>query len=221
MRVDFHAHVLPGADHGSSCLETSLRQLLQARDAKIDLLAATPHFYPQQHSLSAFLQQRNASAAQLREAMPPDAPRLMIGAEVRLCNGLAQLDGLERLCFENTSTMLLELPPDFAANKYMPALDSLTYERHINIVLAHVDRYDPTEIETLFSLGYVGQLNASALCTLRTRARCIVWASGEAIVALGSDLHGVKMGYRPYLRACKYIDEPTIMQRAWNQLHPK
>ena len=31
--IDFHAHILPGADHGSDGLETSLRQLALAEES--------------------------------------------------------------------------------------------------------------------------------------------------------------------------------------------
>ncbi|MEE3459824.1 MAG: CpsB/CapC family capsule biosynthesis tyrosine phosphatase, partial [Candidatus Faecousia sp.] len=41
--IDFHAHILPGADHGSDGLETSLRQLALAEEAGVDTIVATPH----------------------------------------------------------------------------------------------------------------------------------------------------------------------------------
>ena len=42
--VDFHTHILPGADHGSDSVETTLRQLEFARDAGVKRLIATSHF---------------------------------------------------------------------------------------------------------------------------------------------------------------------------------
>ena len=49
--VDFHAHVLPCADHGSSSVSTSLSQLSYAKGAGVKRIIATPHFYPHKHTL--------------------------------------------------------------------------------------------------------------------------------------------------------------------------
>ena len=58
LQIDFHAHLLPGADHGSDSLATSLRQVALAQEAGIGLLIATPHFYPRLESPGAFLERR-------------------------------------------------------------------------------------------------------------------------------------------------------------------
>ena len=98
MQIDFHAHILPGADHGSDGLATSLRQISLAREAGIDLLIATPHFYPRHEALGPFLARRAETYACLTEALPADAPRIRLGAEVQLCRGLNHMHGLEQLC---------------------------------------------------------------------------------------------------------------------------
>ena len=64
--IDFHAHILPGADHGSDGLETSLRQLALAEEAGVDTIVATPHFYPQSDSFSEFLRRRERTASDSR-----------------------------------------------------------------------------------------------------------------------------------------------------------
>lgn len=40
--MDFHAHILPGADHGSRDLDHSLRQLRAAKAVGVDTIVATP-----------------------------------------------------------------------------------------------------------------------------------------------------------------------------------
>ena len=58
MQIDFHAHILPGCDHGSDGWRTSRRQLKLAREAGVDLICATSHFYGHRTSVERFLQKR-------------------------------------------------------------------------------------------------------------------------------------------------------------------
>ena len=199
MQIDFHAHILPGADHGSDSLVTSLRQIRFAQDAGIDLLIATPHFYPRHEALEPFLARRAAAHARLMEALPADTPRIRLGAEVQLCRGLDHMAGLEQLCVEGTRVLLLELPPDFSVRAYEQTLDALLYERKLTVVLAHVDRYVPGTVDFLLELGFLAQVNAAPFCHLRTRKAALCRAESVQAVALGSDIHGVSTGYREFL----------------------
>ena len=110
LTLDYHAHVLPGCDHGSDGVETSRKQLAMAAAAGIRTVCATPHFYPHKESIPSFLQRRAESARLLRESLTADAPQLRLGAEVLICDGMERLDGLSRLCREETDELLLEMP---------------------------------------------------------------------------------------------------------------
>ena len=68
--VDFHSHILPNADHGSDSLETSLKQLLLAKEFGVKRIIATPHFYPHRHTLQAFLARRNKAFEELDDLLP-------------------------------------------------------------------------------------------------------------------------------------------------------
>ncbi len=201
MNIDFHAHILPGADHGSYNLETSLQQVTLARRAGIDVLAATPHFYPDHEPLPAFLERRERTERLLREALPSDAPKIVVAAEAHLCRGMEHIDGLEQLCFSGTNVLLLELPMDFSLRAYEQTIDSLLYEHKLNVVLAHIDRYAESTIDFLLDFGFQAQINAGSFCRLRTRKRSMRWANElDAVVALGSDIHGCETGYRDFLK---------------------
>ena len=110
LSLDYHAHVLPGCDHGSDRLETSLRQLHMAAAAGIRTICATPHFYPHKESAEAFLRRREECAQLLRAHLPEQAPQICLGAEVLICDGMERLEGLHRLCREGTNELLLEMP---------------------------------------------------------------------------------------------------------------
>lgn len=197
--IDFHAHILPGADHGSDSLETSLQQLELAEQAGIDTIVATPHFYPQTDSFSSFLRLRDRCSSELINHYHGSI-RILLGAEVHMCVGLDHLENIEELCVSGTPVMLSEL----SLRGYQSGITE-TFERMqddgLSPILAHVDRYDPKLIENLFSMGLKGQLNAEALIHRWCRRRYLNWIDGGFISALGSDIHGVEIGYTQYIGA--------------------
>ena len=66
--IDFHSHILPGVDHGSKSLDTSLSQLKLMEKMGIDVAVATSHFYPHREEIDAFLEKRERAAELLGTA---------------------------------------------------------------------------------------------------------------------------------------------------------
>ncbi len=199
--VDFHTHILPKADHGSDCVETAVAQLTMAKAAGIDSIIATSHFYPHRHEALAFLKRRKDAFDKLKAsgAMPDIDVRL--GAEVLLCSGIERLPNLDKLCFEGTNIILIELPFSDFIPEYedsVRALCDMGYE----VILAHADRYHPRNIETLLLPGVKIQLNAEGLCGVFKNKTLYKWIDAGLVVGIGSDIHMIdKMAYKQYLKA--------------------
>lgn len=212
--IDFHAHVLPGADHGSDGLETSLAQLGLAEAAGIDTLIVTPHFYPQMEELEVFLKRRKNCWEQLCEAYQGKI-KLLLGAEVHMCQGLDHLDGLNELCVQGTNILLLELGFRAWSKEVSETVFRIAEDERYIPVLAHVDRYDPNRIDEFLLCGIRAQLNADAFCRLFGKKKLISWIDNRSIVALGSDIHGTEIGYKYYLKAKDFLKDrfDTVMLR--------
>ncbi len=199
---DFHAHILPHMDHGSTRLSTAVDQLALIHAAGVGTVCATSHFYPQEALPEQFLAERKESLRELLKATAgKPRPRILAGAEVLICAGLEKMDGLHSLCVEGTDILLLEMP--FTYDVWNEALYHTIYEIQqmgIRPVLAHVDRYPPNLIDELFEdMGLMGQLNAVSLHHLIKPKKLLHWMDEGYIVALGSDLHGSDpRGYTPY-----------------------
>ena len=206
LTLDYHAHVLPGCDHGSDGVETSRKQLAMAAAAGIRTVCATPHFYPHKESIPSFLQRRAESAQLLRESLTAEAPQLRLGAEVLICDGMERLDGLSRLCREETDELLLEMPFYQWPEPVWETLYRLLERRDIRIVLAHADRYPPEDIERLIEDGVLLQLNAECLTKPLRRRRYLSWIESGAVRYLGSDIHMLGKGYRD-LEKCRSLLE--------------
>jgi len=205
--VDFHSHILPSADHGSSSVETSLAQLKLAMDAGVDRIIATPHFYPSRHKLEDFLLRRSKAWELLKPHLSDSLPHIRVGAEVLVCNGLENLPGLENLFIHGTKTILLELPFTDFQYQYAESAERLK-ARGIDVVLAHADRYPEEHIQEMLDAGCRIQLNADAFKSIFIKSHIKKWIASGNVVALGSDIHHRDANaYRLFGRAKSKIGE--------------
>ena len=200
--VDFHTHILPGADHGSDSVDTSIKQLKLASEAGVKRIVATPHFYPHRHTLDKFLQKREACAEALYKACVSDSPTVKLGAEVLLCQGLEKFDRLESLCLSGSEYLLLELPFSDFRHEYCDTVRKIA-KMGYKVILAHVDRYSKENIEQLLDVGVnMLQVNADSLDKLFKPKHILEWAKQGYVVALGSDIHGADpKAYKHFLKA--------------------
>ena len=205
LTLDYHAHVLPGCDHGSDGVETSRKQLAMAAAARVRTVCATPHFYPHKESIPSFLQRREASARLLRENLTADAPQLQLGAEVLICDGMERLDGLPRLCRSETNELLIEMPFYQWPEAIWDTLYALCERRDIKIVLAHAERYPPEAIEQLIRDNVALQLNSECLTRPLHRKRYLTWIKNGSVKYLGSDIHMLGDGYRAWEKCVKLL----------------
>ena len=205
LSLDRHAHILPGCDHGSSSVAMSLAQIDMATAAGIRTICATPHFYPHKESVSSFTKRRKQTADSLRERLPADAPRILLGAEVLICDGMDRLNGLHALCLEGTDELLLEMPFYRWPEPIWDTLYRLNDLRGIQIVIAHADRYPPEEIRPLIGEGIPLQLNAECLRKPLHRKRYLEWIQNGYVSYLGSDIHETGPGYHDFEKCRKLL----------------
>ncbi len=206
MIIDFHAHILPRCDHGCDHSAMAKNQLLMMRAAGTDAVVATPHFYPSDDNVESFLERRNgALSAMLRKLPLEDLPTVYPAAEVLVCQGLHEMEGLERLTVSGTNVILLEMP----FIRWGEALISTVLgvrERGLVPVLAHIDRYDLGEVQALLRTGVQAQVNAESFGFLKNPRPYVDLMRAGKVVALGSDLHGEsKAHYKRFLHMQKKL----------------
>ena len=212
--VDFHSHILPGADHGSHSLKESLEQIALMRENGIETVVATSHFYGHTEMLSTFRNRiENAYNELLAELKKNgwDTPRIYLGAEVLVFAGLENMDGLDTLAIKGTKTLLLELPYTEISNDIFNTVHRIL-RKGFKVVLAHADRYRKEDIDLLIDMGAKIQLNADALDSFFLKGKYKKWLREGAVVALGSDIHGANAkAYKLFLNAegklLKYLDQ--------------
>jgi protein-tyrosine phosphatase len=208
--IDFHAHILPHMDHGSSRTATAKEQMTLIQSAGVKTVCATSHFYPQDVLPEVFIEERRSSLKTLLTAMgAAKRPNIYLGAEVLICKGLENMEGLERLCVEGTDVLLLEMPftHDTWDNEMFKTVHEMK-KKGYRIVLAHVDRYPADLIEEMFDMGVQGQINVGSLNKLFKPKQLMRWIDEGSIVALGSDLHGCDpKAYAPFTKVAASLGE--------------
>ena len=81
-------------------------------------------------------------------------------------------------------------------------------DRGLCPVLAHIDRYDRSDVEKLLSQGIAAQLNAEGFIGFWDYRANRKYLNGVSVVALGSDLHGAeKKNYQIFVHMQKRLGE--------------
>lgn len=196
--IDFHTHVLPAIDDGSSSLEESLTMLKMEAEQGITHVVATPHFYAQQDRPEDFLTRRAEAEKRLRAAMEthPGMPQLSIGAEVHYFRGMGHSDAISELTISEKQCILIEMPQSAWTEEMYRELVEIRENFDLIPVIAHIDRYiSPLRThgipQRLSQLPVLVQANASFFQRSSTRAMALKMLRKGQIHLLGSDCHNL------------------------------
>ena len=208
MYLDFHSHILPGADHGSLSLKTSLAQLRNAAEAGVDTIVATPHFYIEEDSVESFLRRREEAYSLLCENNTSGI-EIVKAAEVQLGIGISELPELEKLCIGNTKYILLEFPMEPWPYWMFDFVSDIIEKRGLKPIIAHIDRYSEKGREKILSLPVKFQMNAESVIGFGRRKKENLALLRQGMVhVLGSDTHGSgESSYKAFLKATKKIGD--------------
>ncbi len=204
--IDFHAHILPSVDHGSSGLETSVSQLALADKYGVKTIVCTSHFYPYRESVMEFVTRRGKGFDVLCENNNTNV-NLIKGAEVMLTMDLADIEEIEQLCIQNTKYMLVEMPDMINSTWIYDVLLRLR-DRGISPIIAHLDRYPKSVQENLLDMDLKIQVNAAAFSNFKKRREMTSLVHTGLVHVLGSDIHGANAhAYKDFLKAKSKLGE--------------
>lgn len=213
--VDFHAHILPGTDHGSPDLEHSMRQLGCAGTAGIKTIVATPHYYISEGvSIPDFIEKRSAAADSLTRNSNSGIV-IVPAAEVHLTYETGELEHLPLLCIGSTDYILIEMPYGAWEGWVFDTLVAVSSVRRLKPIIAHVDRYDTNDLLKLIPFGFTLQVNAESVCRRGVRKRLMPYIKSGDISLLGSDVHDMpEYSYSRYTRAIKLLGDSAAAMMA-------
>ncbi len=199
--VDFHSHFLPGIDDGSKNREMSRQMLEESARQGIDLMCATPHFYADSQRIDSFLRHRDEAYEKVKPFADELGIDIALGAEVAFFPGMAGAQDIDKLCFEGTNTLLVEMPFRAWTEKDVRELE-LLLRASIRPVIAHLERFYRFQekkyvgsknwpINAVLELPVYVQLNAECLLSFTDRLKYMKLFKDGSAQLLGSDCHNV------------------------------
>lgn len=198
MVSDFHSHILPRIDDGSSSVAESVAMLRQTWEQGIGHMVATPHFYPRYDNPEDFFRKRDRAVALLQEEISKESalPQVSIGAEVHYFKGIGASDVVPRLTIGSKRCILIEMPHSPWTPAMYRELEEIWLQWGITPIIAHVDRYiAPFHThgipERLKDLPVLVQANASFFLDRRTGSMALRMLKNGHIHLLGSDCHNL------------------------------
>lgn len=211
LRIDFHTHILPEMDDGSSSAEESVRMLRASVQDGISCVVLTPHFQAEREDPERFLERRERCLAQLKKVWTLETPQLISGAETAYYDGISCMKELPQLCAGTSRCLLLEMPFCPWTERMLSEVVSLSVRGGYHVVLAHAERYLRFQKDEVFfrlmEHGIQLQANAGFFNDWRTRRKAFRLLKEGRIHLLGSDSHN--MTYRPpnLGEACRIFHE--------------
>lgn len=200
MKIDIHAHVLPGVDHGAKDWDTSLEMLVQTARCGVKAVIATPHYLPWKQGVSAnVICERCKEAEQRLKNEYGISMDIYPGNEIYYSTETVDmLKAGKALTLGNSRYVLIEFAQEVPYQILCKAVRDLCYHRYIPI-LAHVERYQClNHIEKLSGLKQMGaflQVNVGAfqggLFDVKSR-KTKRWLKQGMIDFVASDMHDLE-----------------------------
>lgn len=224
--IDFHTHILPGIDDGSSSVEESIALLHMQEKQGVQYLMATPHFYAHRDDMEHFLKKREESFARLRaeiDVSPLQLPGIGLGAEVWYFPRMSESDSLQLLTLNESQFILVEMPCKKWTDIMYRELENIRLRQGLTPIIAHVERcIRPFRTRELFrsleQLPVLIQANAEFYLDRSTSALAVRLLRQGRIHLLGSDCHNLK-DRKPNLGAAEEVIRQRLGQDVLEWIH--
>ena len=211
MIIDFKAHVIPGMDKTCKNRIDTIRRLMAAKDAGVDLIVAAPVYDPDECSVEEFLDRRRQSEDILGSLMNDELPEVMPAATTKFSERLLTEENLPKLCFGDNCFLLIMR--DVEWNDTTEAvLRRLSDKLGMNVILADASEGVLKNSEKLQQLGVHVMLDLEEIHHKKQIRAYLPLIGSGLICAIGSDWAS-EAPYRFLRKTIRRMDEAfdTVM----------
>lgn len=193
---DIHSHILPEVDDGATDIDNAVQLLEMAKENGISDILATPHFYPSEDSLEAFLTRTKNAYDKLNEKIEnKELPNIYLGSEILYFIGMGTAENLFALTLNGTKYILLELGGSDINKFLFKDLAELKKRNYVPII-AHFERYIKLKgFKKLLSFvkanGIIVQINTISLTVPRNLRFLKKLLKNNIFCVLATDTHSL------------------------------
>lgn len=200
MKIDIHAHVLPGVDHGAKDWDMSLKMLAKSAKNGVKTVIATPHYLPWKEGVTVDVIRGLCKEAEKRlQKEYGISMDIYPGHEIYYSTELVELLKTGKvLTLAGSRYVLVEFEPEVSYQTLCKAARDLRYNRYIPI-FAHIERYlclhQGNRLVELKDMGALLQINVNStqggLFDARSR-KTKQWLKEGIIDFVASDMHDLE-----------------------------
>lgn len=211
MIIDFKAHVMPGMDKTCKNRIDTIRRLMAAKDAGVDLIVAAPVYDPDECSVEEFLDRRRQSEDILGSLMNDELPEVMPAATTKFSERLLTEENLPKLCFGD-NCFLLNMRDVEWNDTTEAVLRRLSDKLGMNVILADASEGVLKNREKLQQLGVHVMLDLEEIHRKKQIRAYLPLIGSGLICAIGSDWAS-EAPYRFLRKTIRRMDEAfdTVM----------
>ena len=211
MIIDFKAHLMPGMDKTCKNRIDTIRRLMAAKDAGVDLIVAAPVYDPDECSVEEFLDRRRQSEDILGSLMNDELPEVMTAAMVKFSDKLLTADELDKLCFGDRC-FIRNMRDTTWDDTTEAVLRRLTGRLCMNVILADASEDVLKNSDKLQQLGVHVMLDLEEIHHKKQIRAYLPLIGSGLICAIGSDW-GSEAPYRFLRKTKRRMDEAfdTVM----------
>lgn len=197
--IDFHTHILPGIDDGSTSAEESVEMIKRLKNQGVDKIVLTPHFYAYKSDVEMFLEVRDEAVRTLckNKEIRELGVSLYVGSEVLYFDELWRIENIEKMCIKGTEYILIEMPFAEWSDSVLQGIERIVNRRLVPII-AHFDRYitypkSMQKIRNLVEMGALLQINSDSLKRFSSRYRVMKYIKKNMVSVIGTDCHNMEL----------------------------
>lgn len=217
--IDFHTHILPEIDDGSSGVSESVKLLRMLKEQGVEKVVLTPHFYAYSSSAESFIRLRKDALDKLvrqlcKESLDID---IYLGCEVLYFEEIWRLENLKNYCIAGTRYLLVEMPFSSWTDTVIDGIEKIMAKGYIPII-AHFERYlgyrgNEKKLRKLLFMGALLQMNCEFLNNFFTRRKAIEYIKKGYVSVLGTDCHNLSKRAPNYDTANAYLKKKLSSRR--------
>lgn len=212
--IDFHSHIIPNIDDGSTSMKDTINMINEARQAGFTEIISTSHYIQKYYDLDCFEREKILDIIKKKVSEKKEINiKLYLGSEIYFTPEIIELvKNKKASTINNTRYLLFELPMNTKPLFVKEMVYELMQNGYIPII-AHPERYTYVQeniqyIEELASMGALFQSNYGSIIGMygnsakKTLKKLL---KNNLISFLGSDVHKTGQIYPKIPKALKKL----------------